>query len=314
MRVAALCGGVGAAKLLPGLARVVAPRLLTAIVNVGDDCDLHGLAISPDLDTITYTVAGEVDHETGWGLAGESWSAMQSLGRFAAVVPDGSGAGATWFRLGDRDLATHLYRTGRRAEGAALSTITAEVARAFGIGFRLLPVTDDRLRTYVRVDGEELEFQAWFVGRRHQGRVSGVRFEGRESARPAPGVTDALVHADRIVVCPSNPIVSIGPVLAVAEVAEIVSHRRADVVAVSPIIAGAALKGPAASLLADLGHEPTVVGVARAYGSLVGTLVIDETDADLAEAVAAEGVRPVVAPTVMADAAASEALARVVLA
>lgn len=313
MRVAALCGGVGAAKLLPGLARVVAPRLLTAVVNVGDDCDLHGLAISPDIDTITYTVAGEVDPGTGWGLAGETWAAMGALRRFSRVVPRGSRAGATWFNLGDRDLATHLYRTGRRAEGAPLSQVTSEVAATFGVGFRIMPVTDDRLRTFVTVDGEDLEFQTWFVERRHQGTVSAVRFEGGEAAVPAPGVIESLTGADRIVVCPSNPVVSIGPILAVAAVRDLLEQRRADVVAVSPIIEGKALKGPAASLLADLGHEVSAVGVARAYRNFASALVIDQADAHLAGAIDAEGVRAVVAPTVINDGADALALARVVL-
>ncbi len=312
-RVAALCGGVGGAKLLPGLAAIVPPRLLTAVVNVADDCDLHGLAVSPDLDTITYSVAGEVNPETGWGLAGETWAAMGALRRFAAAAPRASAAGAVWFKLGDRDLATHLYRTGRRAEGAPLSQVTAEVAAAFRVGFRLLPVTDDRLRTYVVVDGEELDFQSWFVGRRHQGTVSAVRFEGSETATPAPGVIETLTGAAHIVVCPSNPIVSIGPLVAVPALRALLEARRDDVVAVSPIVAGAALKGPAASLLADLGHEVSVVGVARIYAPFTSVLVIDEADADLADAVGAEGVRPVVAPTLMHDAAAAEALARVVL-
>ncbi len=314
MKVAALCGGVGAAKLLPGLAAVAGPRLLTAVMNVGDDCDLHGLAISPDLDTITYTVAGTVNPETGWGLAGETWAAMAALERFARVAPAGSAAGTTWFNLGDRDLATHLYRTGRRAEGAPLSRVTGEVAAAFGVGFRLLPVTDDRLRTFVVVDDQELEFQAWFVGRRHQGSVSSVRFDGSEAASPAPGVLEALAEADRVVVCPSNPIVSIGPVVAVPAVRRALEARRADVVAVSPIVAGAAIKGPAASLLADLGHEVSAVGVARAYQPFVSVLVLDKLDADLAPAVEAEGVRPLVAPTVMRDRSDAEALARFVLA
>ena len=313
MRVAALCGGVGAARLLPGLAALLPPRLLTAIVNVGDDCELHGLAISPDLDTITYTVAGEVDPETGWGLAGETWSAMEAMGRFARVVPRGSGAGATWFNLGDRDLATHLYRTGRRAEGAALSQVTIEVAAAFGIGFKMLPVTDDRLRTWVVVDGQEVDFQTWFVGRRHGGSVTAVRFEGAEQATPAPGVLEALAGADRIVVCPSNPIVSIGPLLAVPAVRRTIEERRPDVVAVSPIIEGRALKGPAASLLADLGHEVSAVGVARLYRDFASALVIDEADAGLAGAIEAEGLRAIVAPTVMRDRRAAEDLARVTL-
>ncbi len=314
MRVAALCGGVGAARLLPGLVAAVGPRLLTAIVNVGGDCDLHGLAISPDLDTITYSVAGEVNPETGWGLSGETWTAMGALGRFGRVVPRGSEAGATWFNLGDRDLATHLYRTGRRAEGAPLSQVTREVAAAFGVGFRLLPVTDDQLRTFVVVDGQELGFQPWFVGRHHQGSVSAVRFEGGDQATPAPGVLEALAGADRIVVCPSNPIVSIGPLLAVAAVRASLETRREHVVAVSPIIAGAAVKGPAASLLADLGHEVSAVGVARSYRPFASALVIDELDADLTSAVEAEGMRAIVAPTIMHGPAEAEALARVVLA
>ena len=280
---------------------------------MGDDCDLHGLAISPDLDTITYTVAGAANLETGWGLAGETWTVMGALGRFAPVVPSGSGAGATWFALGDRDLATHLYRTGRRAEGAPLSAVTGEVARAFGLAFRLLPVTDDRLRTRLVVDGEPMDFQAWFVGRRHTGSVSAVSFDGAATARPAPGVLEAIGGAERVVVCPSNPIVSIAPVLAVPGVRRALAARRGDVVAVSPIIAGRALKGPAATLLADLGHEVGVVGVARFYAEVAATLVVDEADADQAGAVEAEGLRCVVAPTVMHDAGAAEALARLVL-
>jgi len=282
-------------------------------VNVGDDCDLHGLAISPDLDTITYTVAGEANPETGWGLAGDTWATMAALRRFTNVLPRGSGAAPTWFNLGDRDLATHLYRTGRKAEGAPLSLVTAEVAAAFRLGFRLLPVTDDRLRTFVVVDGHELDFQTWFVGRHHQGTVSAVRFEGAETAQPAPGVIEALTEATRIVVCPSNPIVSIGPLLAVPAVRSVLEERRADVVAVSPIVAGAALRGPAASLLADLGHEVSVVGVARVYRAFASVLVIDEADAGSAAAVEAEGLRAVVAPTVMEGPGDADSLAQVVL-
>lgn len=314
MRVAALCGGVGAAKLLPGLAAVVAPRLLTGIVNVGDDCELHGLAISPDLDTVTYSVAGEVNPESGWGLAGETWASMDALRRFSRVVPRGSGAGATWFRLGDRDLATHLYRTGRRAEGASLSQITNEVAAAFRVGFRLLPVTDDLLRTVVTVDGQDLDFQDWFVRRGHQGSVSAVRFDGSDLATAAPGVLEALTSADRIVICPSNPIVSIGPILAVAAVRTLLEERRDDVVAISPIIAGTALKGPAASLMVDLGHEASAVGVARVYRAIAATLVIDEADAELAGAIEAEGMHAIVAPAVIKGPQDAEALACVALA
>jgi LPPG:FO 2-phospho-L-lactate transferase len=313
VKVAALCGGVGAARLLRGLVRALDPHDLVAIANVGDDCDLHGLAISPDLDTITYTVSGSVNQETGWGLTGETWEAMGALARFASVVPSGSAAGSTWFGLGDRDLATHLYRTGRRHEGAPLSEITGEIARAFGLDFTLVPVTDDPLRTRVVVDGDELDFQSWFVGRRHEGRVSRVSFDGADAARPAPGVLEVLVAADRIVVCPSNPLVSIAPVLAVPAVGAAVAARREAVVAVSPIVGGDALKGPAATMLRDLGHDVSPVGVARLLSRYVGTLVVDDVDAALAPAVEAEGVRCVVAPSIMSDVAAAEALARVTL-
>ncbi len=312
--LAAICGGIGAARLLRGLIQVLEPGDLTAIANVGDDCEVHGLAVSPDLDTITYTVSGEVNPETGWGLRGETWAAMGALSRFADVRPPGSTAGGTWFGLGDRDLASHLYRTGRRQEGAMLSTTTAEVAAAFGLGFRLLPATDDRLRTILTVDGEELDFQTWFVGRRHQGTVSVIRFDGAASARPAPGVLDALAGAGRIVVCPSNPLVSIAPVLAVPGMRAALIQRREDVVAVSPIIAGAAVKGPAATLLADLGHEVSAVGVAHLYADFAGRLVIDQSDAALVPAVEAAGLRCTVAPTLMHDDADARALADVVAA
>jgi LPPG:FO 2-phospho-L-lactate transferase len=299
--IVALCGGVGAARFLRGLVRVADPGSTTAIVNVGDDTILHGLAISPDLDTITYSLAGLSDDDRGWGLAGETWHAMAALGRLAGGRPAGSKAGSTWFSLGDRDLAMHLYRTGRLAEGAALSTVTAEVGRALGVGLNLLPVTDDALRTRVTLaaTGEEVGFQEWFVGMAHSEPVAAVRFDGAGAARPAPGVVAAIEGAARIVVCPSNPIVSIDPVLAVAGVRSAVEARRDDCVAISPIVAGAALKGPAARMLTDLGHEASVVGIARLYASLASTLVIDGADADLAAEVERAGMRCVVTDTVM---------------
>ena len=283
------------------------PAEVTAIVNVGDDVELHGLHVSPDLDTITYTVAGAIDPERGWGLAGETWHAMEALGRYPGA--------RTWFNLGDRDLATHLFRTDRLRAGASLSAVTAEIAAAWELGCRLLPVTDDPLRTMVTVEDEgEIGFQEYFVRRHHDVAVTAVRFEGAVTAAPAPGVLEALRDASRVVLAPSNPIVSIDPVLAVPGVRDAVVARRADVVAVSPIVAGAALKGPADRLLRELGHEATVVGVARLYAPLAATLVIDEADADLAGAVEAEGVRCVVAPTIMRDVDAAAALAEVVLA
>ena len=304
--IVALAGGVGAARMLRGVVAAVDPGSVVAVVNTGDDVVLHGLHVSPDLDTVTYTLAGAINHETGWGLVGETWATMDALERY--------GAEHTWFRLGDRDLATHLYRTHRLHEGAPLSTVTAEIATAWNLRLRLLPMTDDRVETRIDViDEGEIGFQEYFVGRRHSVPVRGVRYAGADEARPAPGVLAALETADTVLICPSNPILSIAPLLAVPGVRVAVEKRRADTVAVSPIVGGAAIKGPADRLLVELGHESSVVGVARLYAQLAAALVIDETDADLAGAVEAEGMRCVVAPTVMHGPAEAEALARVCL-
>lgn len=304
--IAALCGGVGAARFLQGLVQVVDPTDVTAVVNTGDDVVLHGLHVSPDLDTVIYTLAGAISAERGWGLEGETWAAMEALARYRGAV--------TWFGLGDRDLATHLFRAHRLAQDATLSQVTAEIAAAWGLGVTVLPMTDDRVETRMDVPGEgEIGFQDYFVRRAHAVTVRNVRFDGVEVAAPAPGVLDALARADVIVICPSNPIVSIGPVLAVPGVADAVAARRHRVVAVSPIVAGAALKGPADRLLGELGHEVSVVGVARLYASVAATLVIDEADAAHAPAVEAAGMHCVVAPTVMHGQAEAADLARVVL-
>lgn len=283
------------------------PEDLTAIVNVADDIELHGLHISPDLDTVTYTVAGAIDPERGWGLGGETWHAMEALARYPAA--------RRWFNLGDRDLGTHLYRTDRLRSGASLSAVTSEIAAAWELGLRLLPASDDRVETRVEVDGEgEIGFQEYFVERHHDVTVAALRFEGAERARPAPGVLEALADAERVVIAPSNPLVSIAPVLAVPGVREAVMARRDDVVAVSPIVAGRALKGPADRLLTELGHEASVVGVARLYTPLARVLVIDEADRELAPAVEAEGMHCVVAPTVMRGPDEAARLGREVLA
>ncbi len=303
--IAALAGGVGAARLLRGMIEVLPPDEITAVVNVGDDTVLHGLHISPDLDTVMYTLADAINPETGWGLAGETWRVMESLGKLGGI---------TWFNLGDQDLATHCYRTQRLAEGASLSEVTAELARAFGVAITLLPVTDDSLRTRVQlVDGPEIGFQEYFVRLHHDVAVAGVRFDGAADARPGPSVITVLEEAGTIVVCPSNPVVSIDPVLAVDGVLDCVRRRRSRVVGVSPIVAGAALKGPADRLMREMGFESSVVGVARWYAPWMGTLVIDEADAELADAVEAEGVHCVVAPTIMSSVALSAALSRTVL-
>ena len=302
--MAALAGGVGAARLLRGLVGVVASGDVVAVVNTGDDVVLHGLHVSPDLDTVTYTLAGAVEPAQGWGLAGESWAAMDALGRYPGAP--------AWFRLGDRDLATHLFRTGRLADGATLATVTAEIAAAWGVRTTLLPMSDERVETRVHVAGEgEIGFQEYFVERRHAVAVAGVRFEGADGAKPAPGVLEAIGTAERVVICPSNPIVSIAPILAVPGIREAVAARREDTVAISPIIAGAALKGPAARLLAELGHEASVVGVARLYADVAATLVVDTADEALAAAVEGAGVRCVVAPAVMHGVAEAAALAGV---
>lgn len=303
--ITVLAGGVGAARLLAGLVQVMDPSELAAVVNTGDDLVLHGLHISPDLDTVTYTLAGRQDPERGWGLAGETWTVMDQL---AAL------GGDTWFRLGDRDLATHLFRTGRLAGGAPLHQVTAELAARLGVGATLLPMSDDPVRTMVALaDGGEVAFQEYFVRLGHQVSVRGVRFDGAELARPAPGVLDALRHAERVVVAPSNPILSIAPVLAVPGVREVLAARVADVVAVSPLVGGAALKGPAARLLTELGYGASSAGVASYYQQLAATLVIDVSDADDRTGVERQGLRCVVAPTVMTDRAAAAGLGRAVL-
>ena len=307
--VTVLAGGVGAARMLAALTQVVPPERITAVANVGDDLVLHGLHISPDLDTVTYTLAGQINPETGWGLAGETWQAMETLGRYGGV---------DWFNLGDRDLGTHLYRTHRLQQGASLTEVTGEIVRAWDLGLRLLPVTDDRLRTMVTLGegpdaGREITFQEYFVQRRHSVAVSAVRFDGASNATPAPDVLTAIDEAMRVVIAPSNPVVSIDPVLAVPGVRDAVTAARQRTVAVSPIVAGAALKGPADRLLHELGHDASVVGVARLYAPLARTLVIDEADADLADAVADEGIEPLVTRTIMSEPGVAVSLARAVL-
>jgi LPPG:FO 2-phospho-L-lactate transferase len=302
----ALAGGVGAARFLRGLVRVVAPAEVTVVVNTADDETFHGLFVSPDLDTVTYTLAGAEHPEQGWGLAGETFVTMEALDRYGQD---------TWFRLGDRDLGTHLYRTERLAAGATLSEVTTEIATAWGVVPRLVPMTDDRVATRVTVrrgDGanEVMAMQEWFVRERSEPPVVAVELDGIESARPAPGVLAALEAAETILVCPSNPVISIGPILAVPGIREVLTRRRDRVVGVSPIIAGAPVKGPADRLMGPLGMDVSCVGVARAYAEFCGTLVIDSGDAGRAAEVEAAGVRAVVADTLMTDARVAAALAR----
>jgi len=307
--IVTLAGGVGAARFLSGLVRAVEPESIVAIVNTGDDDVFHGLSVSPDLDTVTYTLGGAVNPETGWGVRGDTFATMDAIERYG--VP-------TWFRLGDRDLATHLFRTERLAAGAPLSAVTAEIVTAWGIALRILPMSDDPVRTRIEVAGangtEVLRMQEWFVRERSEPAVLGVSFAGADLARPAPGVLDAIEQADRIVICPSNPIISIEPILAVPGMRAALTARRDAVVAVSPIIAGATVKGPADRLLGALGFDISCVGVARVYHDVCGTLVIDERDRDRAPEIEAAGLRVAVTDTLMTDASAAERLARAALA
>ncbi len=302
--ITVLCGGVGAARFLRGAVRAVDPSTVTAVVNVADDTELHGLHISPDLDTVTYTLAGAIDPERGWGLRDETWHAMAMFERYGEP---------SWFNLGDRDLATHVVRTRRLRDGEPLSVVTDHLARAWGLRCRITPVTDDRVRTVVETAEGDLGFQEYFVGRRHDVPITGVRFTGAEQAAPAPGVLEALADSDVVVLAPSNPIVSIGPVLAVPGVRDALARRRDSVVAVSPIVGGAALKGPAARMLVELGHEASALGVARLLADVVGTFVVDDVDAALAPTIEALGVRCKVTDTIMDEIGAATALAGVCL-
>ncbi len=300
--VVVLCGGVGAARFLSGVVRVVDAGDVTAIVNVADDADFHGLHVSPDLDTVLYTLAGIVNTEHGWGIAGDTSAVQEALARLGRD---------TWFQLGDRDLATHIHRTALLREGVPLTEITSRLARTLGVRVRLLPASDERQTTMVRTDEGWIAFQEYFVRRRQRDVVREVRFDG--PCTPAPGVLEAIAAARAIVVAPSNPIVSIGPILAIHGVRDALAKTAAPIVTISPIIGGEAVKGPAAAMLGSLGHEVSAAGVARLYADFADVMVIDDVDAWLAGAVRAAGLRTVVAPTLMRDDATKEALARVAL-
>jgi len=314
--VCVVCGGVGAARFLRALAGVVPAERTIGVVNTGDDTVLHGLSISPDIDTITYTLAEAIDPERGWGLRDESWRAMEALTRYAAVRPTGSSAAPLWFNLGDQDLATHFYRTARLAEGATLTEVTAEIATAWGLRQLLVPMSDERVTTIVslRDEGIDVPFQEYFVQRRHSVPVAGVRFDGSILAALTVQARAALTDSEVVVIAPSNPLVSIGPIRALAGVDELLATRRDTVVAISPIVGGAALKGPADRMLEELGHEASVVGVARLYAPIASSLVIDPVDAGLAAAVEAAGMRAIITPSVMNSAAIGHELARRTLA
>lgn len=302
MNVVVLAGGVGGARFLRGVVDVVDPVTVAIIGNVADDVEVLGLHVSPDLDTILYTLTGRSDEERGWGRAGETWNALETIRELG---------GEAWFGLGDGDIGLHLVRTEALREGEPLSAVTERLAHAFGLEPALLPATDDRLRTHVETPAGTFPFQTWFVGRGHRDEVDAVHFEGAEAARPAPGVLEAIGEAELIVFAPSNPFVSIAPILAVDEIRAAVAARTVPCVAVSPLIGGRAVKGPADRMLARLAGGTRPAHVAAAYEGLIDALVVDEADAreldDFAE------VRPVVARTLMSDADARRRLAEAVL-
>lgn len=304
--IVALSGGVGGAKLAAGLAAVLPPEALTVIVNTGDDFTHLGLAISPDIDTVLYTLSGLSDRERGWGVRDESWNFMAALRQLG---------GEGWFQLGDRDLATHVERTRLLGAGQSLSEVTAHLARALGIGHAIVPMSDHPVRTMIATDEGELPFQHYFVARQCEPVVRAIRFAGAESAAPSPAAAAALARRDlrAIVFCPSNPWLSIDPILAVPGMIDAIRKADVPVVVVSPIVGGKAIKGPTAKIMGELGITPDIAAIARHYRGIATHLVIDHCDAELADHVRAEGIVPIAAATVMHDDATRAALAQGVL-
>lgn len=296
---------MGAAKFLRGLARVARQQRLSVIVNTGDDEQFYGLHVSPDLDTVVYTLAGAVNRTTGWGLADESFNALAALERFY---------GRAWFNLGDRDLATHLFRTERMRAGWRLSRVTAEIARRLGVRARVMPMTDDRVRTFVKLRGQPaIPFQEYFVRRRFRGVVERIDLRGATKARPLPAALAAVRRSAAVIIAPSNPFVSIGPILALRGMRPAMRQARERVAAISPIVGGKAVKGPADRMLRNLGHEASALGVARLYRDVCSTFVLDQADRHLADEVERLGMRAVVTDTIMTDERCAAHLANVVM-
>ncbi len=301
-RIVVLCGGVGAAKLLQGLVKVVAPNSITAIVNTGDDLSLHGLHICPDIDTVIYTLGNEINPDTGWGLRDEGWRAMDMVAMYGGI---------DWFRLGDRDIGTHLFRTQRLSEGATLSEVTREIAAKWGVGVNVIPMSNDPVRTIVTtVRGEDLNFQDYFVRLAHDVEIASIKFQGHETAHPAPELISEILEADIILVAPSNPLVSIAPILSIARIKDALQKRRKDVIAISGIIGGKALKGPAGRLLNELGYEASASAVAEMYKDIVGTFVIDDIDKHEKKRIQELGLNCIITDTVMTDSAKAADLCR----
>jgi LPPG:FO 2-phospho-L-lactate transferase len=303
-KIVALAGGVGAAKLLKGIVKVAPPKSLFIIGNVGDDVELYGLHISPDLDIITYTLAGVVDETKGWGIANDTFNCLEMLGRLGFE---------TWFRLGDKDLATHIIRTKMLREGMTLSQATAKLCKMFGVEANLIPMSNDPVRTKIRSGNMLLEFQEYFVKRGTMDTVTDVIFEGAEKAEPAPGVIKAIEGAERIIICPSNPILSIAPILAIKAIKKALENAKAPIVGVSPIVGGKALKGPADKVMKSLGYEPSAYGVAKFYGKLLKHLIIDETDKEQKKRIEKLGIKVTMTNTIMKSLEDSIRLAKIVM-
>ena len=301
--VVALAGGVGAARFLDGLTRVISPEQVFIIGNTADDAEIHGLHISPDLDTVTYTLAGLANPEHGWGLRGDSFRCLEALGRLGAD---------TWFQLGDLDLATHLYRTQRLREGATLSEVTCEISSALKVRSRLIPMSNESVRTRICTPSGELEFQTYFVKRRARDRVTAMHFEGASEAAPTPGLLDAIANAEAIILCPSNPFISIGPILAIPGIREALRRRRERVAAVSPIVGGRAIKGPAAKMMKSMQLGSSAAEVAKLYVDFCGVFVLDGVDRKQSSQIAALDMQPVVTNTIMRGLRERKSLARVV--
>jgi LPPG:FO 2-phospho-L-lactate transferase len=304
LRITALAGGVGASKLLLGLYDVMDPAHLTVIVNTGDDINLHGLKISPDLDIVTYTLAEIIDPKKGWGFRGETFHLLKRLAVFGRI---------NWFNLGDRDLATHIHRTAMLADGKTLTDAAESIRVALGVKSRMLPMCNEPVPTIIESSEGGLHFQEYLVKRRAEPIVRSIRFDGVEHAKPAPGVLEAIRDADRILICPSNPLISIGPILAVKGIREALRARRDSVVGVCPIVGGKSLKGPSDKMLAELGHEASAKGVAKLYADFTGTFVIDPADESQRTAIEAIGMKVAVIPTVMTSRGDKRTLARAIL-
>jgi LPPG:FO 2-phospho-L-lactate transferase len=304
MRIVALAGGVGGAKLALGFSRVMDARDLTIIANTGDDIAMHGLHVSPDPDILIYTLAGLVNPETGWGFAGETFTTQHGLARYGREV---------WFNLGDRDLATHIHRTAILKEGKTLSDAIGSIAAAHGVTARILPMSDDPVPTMLDTDEGRMHLQDYFVRRKCQPVITGIAFQGAAHARPAPGVIDAIADADGIVICPSNPLISIGPILAVPGIRDALRKRRGHVAAVSPIVGGRSLKGPSDKMMRQMGHAASALGVARLYADIAATMIVDIADANSRTEIEELSLRAVVVPTVMGTLDDKERLARAVI-